>query len=151
MSVEAIAGFLTVRGVDFVTVVKRVQNYWPGQTVDQFQHYPFATGHITSSRSGGQSGIEIRLAISKEMIDLIEAALLNSYVFELRLERFTPSATDATTRTAHVIASSYGELVSASYDESSITLSIGSSLDPVEAQAPPRKFTTRLVGTPPQL
>lgn len=151
MSIEAIASFLVVRRSDYTTIVDRLQNYWPGRTVSGHRHHPFVTGYITSSRSGSQSGIEISLAISSEMISLVESALQSNYIFDLTLERFSPNISDPNVRNAHVLARSFGELVSAQYDQARITLSIGSSLDPVEAQAPPRKFTTRLVGTPPQL
>jgi hypothetical protein len=151
MSSDAIATFITVRGADFSTVIDRIQNRWPGQMVNGHRHYPFVTGQITSNSTGGQSGISLELGLSKPMMTLVEQALLSGYFFQVEIKRFLPQANDAPPPLYEVMADFYGEVINASQDATGIQLSVGSNLDPVEAQAPPRKFTTVLCGSPPQL
>lgn len=151
MSTDAIATFVTVRQADFSTVIDRIQNRWPGQTVNGHRHYPFVTGQITSNSNGGQSGISLELGLSQPMMAIVEQALSSGYFFQVEIKRFSPQVNDALPTSYEVIADFYGEVINASQDASGIQLAIGSNLDPVEAQAPPRKFTTVLCGSPPQL
>ena len=50
-----------------------------------------------------------------------------------------------------LIASYVGEVVGAGGPFESISLELGSSLSPVGAQVPPRKYTSRLIGVPVKL
>ena len=151
MSVEAIAVFVTVRARNFTTVIDRMQSYWPGRTVDGYRHYPFTTGSVTSNSSGGQSGIDLDFALSQQIVTQLEAALANGYFYQVSIRKFPPQADGGPPSSYEVLADFYGEVIGASQDASGIHLKIGSNLDPVEAQAPPRKFTTVLCGSPPQL
>lgn len=146
-----IVSFLTVRQADYSTVVARYQSYWPGLTVDSHTFYPFNPTAIVSNATGGQQSLSIDLAISGEIVSVIEAGLGNGYFIELNFYQFTPT-TDGSPPTAKTLFASYiGELISASQDETTLSIQVGSSLDPVEAQVPPRKFTTTLIGEPPKI
>lgn len=146
-----IASFLTFRQSDYSTVVAQYQNYWPDQTVDSHTFYPFNTNAIVSNATGGQQSLSIDFAASNDIVSLIEAGLSNGYFVELSFYQFTPTVTGAPPTAKTLFASYIGELISASQNELSISVQIGSSLNPVEAQAPPRKFTTTLIGEPPKI
>lgn len=146
-----IASFLTFRRSDYITVVARYQSYWPGSTVDSHTFYPFNVDAIVSNATGGQQSLNVDFAPSNEIIALIEDGLTNSYFVELSFYSFAPTA-DGSPPTAKTLFASYiGELINASQNEASVSIQIGSSLNPVEAQAPPRKFTTTLIGEPPKI
>ena len=91
------------------------------------------------------------MAVSQAIVSLIEDGLANFYFVELLFYQFVPTQTGVPPLTKTLFASYVGELTSASQNETSVTVQIGSSLDPVEAQASPRKFTTTLVGEPPKI
>lgn len=146
-----IASFLAFRQSDYSTIIARYQNYWSGQTVDSHTFYPFNVNAIVSNATGGQQNLSIDFAASNDIINTIEAGLTNSYFVELNFYYFTPTTNGAPPTAKTLFASYIGELISASQNETSISIKVGSSLNPVEAQAPPRKFTTTLIGEPPKI
>lgn len=148
---DSYAATLTVREKDYVTVLYRYQNYWPKNVAWGHDFLPFITGGFLSSRSGGQSEIGVDLPLTGPLVALTEAALEKSYLFELELRKFFPMPDSSPPGQYTVVASYLGMVVSASYQEGGITLGLGSTLDPVEASAPPRVFTTAIAGRPPKL
>jgi hypothetical protein len=146
-----IASFLAFRQSNYSTVVARYQSYWPDQIVDSHSFYPFNVSAIVSNATGGQESLNVDFATSATIIDLVEAGLANGYFVELSFYQFTPTASGAPPTAKTLFASYIGELISASQNETSISIQVGSSLNPVEAQAPPRKFTTTLIGEPPKI
>lgn len=146
-----IAAFLTFRQSDYSTVVARYQSYWPGQTVDGHGFYPFNANAIVSNATGGQESLSVEFAVTQEIVNVIEAGLGSGYFVELAFYAFTPTASGAPPTSKTLFATFIGELISATQSESSVSLAIGSNLSAVEAQAPPRKFTTTLIGAPPKL
>jgi len=148
---DSFATLLTVRQSDYTTIVRQHQNRWPKQTVWGYTFLPFKNSGFLSSRSGGQSEIEVEFPITGSLVSLIETAMVSNYLFQVELRQFNPPDGDALPPTSVVAASYLGQIVGASYSEAGITVSLGSTLDPVEASAPPRRFTTALVGRPPKL
>lgn len=146
-----IATFINFRQSNFATVVASYQSYWPGQLVDAYSFYPFTCAAIVSNASGGQQTLSVDMAVSQPIVALIENGLTNSYFVELLFYQFVPTPTGAPPPSKILFASYIGELISASQNETTITIQVGSSLNPVEAQAPPRKFTTTLIGEPPKV
>lgn len=146
-----IASFVTFRLSDNTTVVSRFQNYWPGNTVDLHIFYPFNANAIVSNASGGQQSIALDFAASRVIATLVEDGLANAYLAECNFYQFIPTANGTPPISKTLFASYLGELISAEQNESTISIQIGSSLNPVEAQAPPRKFTTTLIGEPPKI
>ena len=142
---------LTVRQSDYTTIVRQHQNRWPKQTVWGYTFLPFNSGGFLSSRSGGQSEIEVEFPITGSLVTLIETAMVSNYLFQLELREFTPPSSGGPPSSAVVAAGYLGQIVGASYSEAGITVGLGSTLDPVEASAPPRRFTTALAGRPPKL
>jgi len=146
-----IASFVTFRERNNITAVSRFQNYWPGSTVDLHIFYPFNAEAIVSNASGGQESITLDFATSRIIATLVENGLANAYFVECTFYQFVPTSDDTPPASKTVFASYLGELLSAEQNESTISIQIGSSLNPVEAQAPPRKFTTTLIGEPPKV
>jgi len=146
-----IASFLVFRQADYNSVAARYQSYWPGQIVDSHTFYPFNVNAIISNATGGQQSLSVDFAASNDIISIIETGLANGYFVELSFYYFTPTTSGAPPAAKTLFASYIGELISASQNETSISIQIGSSLNPVEAQAPPRKFTTTLIGEPPKI
>lgn len=146
-----IASFVAFRQSNYSTIVARYQSYWPNQTVDNHTFYPFNVNAIISNATGGQQSLSVDFATSGTIIDLVETGLANGYFVELSFYHFTPTASGAPPTAKTLFASYIGELISASQNEALISIQVGSSLNPVEAQAPPRKFTTTLIGEPPKI
>lgn len=146
-----IASFLAFRASNYETIIARYQSYWPNETVDGYSFYPFNVPAIISNATGGQESLAVEFAASNEISILIEAGLANNYFVELSFYHFTPTADGKPPTSKTLFANYIGELISAIQTETSISIKIGSSLNPVEAQAPPRKFTTTLIGEPPKI
>lgn len=95
--------------------------------------------------------MQVTFPIAGSLVALIETAMASNYYFELELREFLPPSTGDVPATTALGAKYLGQIVGASYDETGITVSLGSTLDPVEASAPPRRFTSALAGKPPKL
>lgn len=147
---DSYASFLSIRQSNYSSVVRVMQNRWP-QTVDGHPFFPFQSSGILSSRSGGQSEISIVFPLDAGIVKLVEDAIASNYYFELLLKEFIPPEGGGPPPSFNLVGSYLGQVVNASYDEASVSVSLGSSLDPVEASAPPRKFTTVIAGQPPKL
>lgn len=146
-----IAAFLTFRQANYSTVVSKHQNYWPNHAVDGATFYPFAVDSIIANSSGGQDSIAVTFAISSTIADTIESGIAQSYLIELIFYKFSPTTSGAPPTAKTQFATFIGEIISATQSESGITMQVGSNLNAVEAQAPPRKFTTELIGSPPKI
>lgn len=146
-----IAAFLTFRQANYSTVVSKYQNYWSNQAVDSAAFYPFAVDSIIANSSGGQDSIAITFAISSAIADIVEAGIAQSYLVELAFYKFVPTNNGAPPTAKTQFATFIGEIINAVQSESGITIQVGSNLNAVEAQAPPRKFTTELIGSPPKI
>ena len=144
------ASFLIVRRSNYSSIVRLMQNRWT-QTVEGYPFFPFQSSGILSSRSGGQSEISIAFPLDAGIVSLVEDAIASNYYFQLLLREFTPPSGGGVPSSFNLVGTYLGQVVNASYDEASVSVSLGSSLDPVEASAPPRKFTTIIAGQPPKL
>jgi hypothetical protein len=83
---------------------------------------------------------------------LVEDALRNARLVELSMYEFDTLDGNTTPQADQDLIASYvGEVVGAGGPFESISLELGSSLSPVGAQVPPRKFTSRLIGVPVKL
>lgn len=148
MSTTALAQFLEVKN-NGVRVVA-YQNYWPGQTVNGFTHYPFTTQGIVADSSGGQSTFTLQLPATAESVQLLEDGLTNGYIARVQIYQFDPPANNTFPPTRQLVAQYDGEIIRGTAGQTQVTLVLGSSLDPVGAQIPPRKYTSNLVGELPR-
>lgn len=135
----------TAAGAD----VYKWQSFWPDQTVDAHTFYPFDIGSLISARNSMQTELDIRLPMNSTTVALAETGIENGYLATVTLYKFTLAAGQTLPVTKTAIAGYTGQIIGTSLNQVELTLTLGSPLDAREAQAPPRKFTTNLVGTPP--
>lgn len=126
------------------------QNYFVGQTVEGYVHRPFSAGGIEVSVDGDQSSMTVTLPATAENHQIVEAAIAGAHLVEIQIYSIPTSDTSGPS-TKSLVAQYIGEVIAGSSTETELTIEIGSSLDPVGAQVPPRKFTTTLIGEPPRL
>lgn len=140
---QSTAGFLTFK-TKAGAVVHRWQNRWDGQTVDGHSFMPFMIQEINSSVSAASDSVSLSLPEMKTTIELVEQAVADAYVVQLTIKKYpSPDSTSGT-----VVAQTTGEVIGATLNIGSIQVQLGSSLDPVGAQIPPRRFTTTILGAP---
>ncbi len=122
---------------------------WEGAS---WAYQPFDADGITAGNVESESSITVTLPATTNVIDSVLAALDEARLVELRMYEFDTILGNASPQAdQNLIASYIGEVVGASGSFTSIEMELGSSLSPVGAQVPPRKFSTRLIGVPCQL
>ena len=131
----------------------RWQSYYVNTTVSwesaQWSYQPFEADGITAGSVQSESSINITLPATTNVIDSVLAALNESRLMELRMYEFDTILGNNAPQTGQSLIASYvGEVVNASGSFTTITVELGSSLSPIGAQVPPRKFTSRLIGVP---
>jgi hypothetical protein len=136
--------------------LQRWQNYYINSTVTYdaatWVFLGFDVDGFTAGQTGDEGGVSVTLPATAFMIDTVEDALRNARLVELQMFEFdTLDGNDAPQADQQLIASYVGEVVGAGGPFESISLELGSSLSPVGAQVPPRKFTSRLIGVPVKL
>ena len=144
----AVAQFLRIYTTAGATV-KQWQSYWLDRTVDGHAPMPFTLANIISAAAAGAQSASVTLPFTPETLSVMETALASGHLVTLQLYQFDPPVDGSLPGSKTLMAEFHGEAVAGSADASSATIEVGSSLDPIGAQAPPRKFTTALIGTPP--
>jgi hypothetical protein len=132
---------------------QRWQSYYTGSTViidgASWAHQQFDVGGFVDGQTGDEGGVSVTLPATAFVMDAIGDALRNARLVELQMFEFdTLDGNDAPQPDQDLIANYVGEVVAAGGSFESVSLELGSSLSPVGAQVPPRKFTTRLIGVP---
>ena len=127
-----------------------VQNYWHDQVVDGCQHYPFDADGIVSSRGSVQSAYAVTFPIDAVTISLLEDGLASGWTAAVELYQFTPEQSGAPPGAKTLISRYAGEIIGGTVNETTVAVELGSSLDPIGSQMPPRVYTTTLVGEPPR-
>lgn len=150
MTAIALAQFFTVQN-ESGTVLQRWQNYWPNTTVDSHTFLPFDAGAILSQISPGSDSLSIIFPVSQQIHALMTTGFELNYIGRLDLYQFVPPVDNSVPEIKDLIASYTGKFIQGTVGLTQIELRLGIGLDPTEAQVPPRKFTTSLVGKPPKL
>ena len=142
-----------LRIFDTSITYERWQGYYVNQTVTldsaSWKYMPFsASGIVESGASGGKS-VSITVPATNSVVEAFNLALsygrfceLKIYEFDSRLNQTAPQASQ------NLIASYTAEVVNVSGTFTRLDIELGSSLSPVGAQVPPRKFTSYLIGAP---
>lgn len=133
--------------------LQRWQNYyvntsvtWDGAT---WAYQPFDADGFTIGQTGDEGGVSVSIPATAFVVDAVEDAIRNARLVGLTMYEFDTLLGNATPQAGQVeIASYVGEVVGGGGPFELISLELGSSLSPVGAQVPPRKFTSRLVGVP---
>jgi len=142
-----------LRIFDATTTYVRWQTYYVNQTVTldgaSWSYMPFSAGGIVESGASGGRSVSITIPATNSVVQAFTQALsygrfceLKIYEFDSRLDNTAPQAGQT------LIASYTAEVVDVSGTFTSLEVELGSSLSPVGAQVPPRKFTSYLIGSP---
>lgn len=135
------------------TTYNRWQSYYVNTSVSYesavWAYQPFDADGITAGDVESEASISVTMPATTNVIEAVLAALDQARLVELRLYEFDTLLGNSTPQADQTLIATYiGEVVNASGSFTSITMELGSSLAPVGAQVPPRKFNTRLVGAP---
>ena len=142
-----------LRIFDTSSTYVRWQGYYVNQTVTldsaSWEYMPFsASGIVESGASGGKS-VSITVPATNSVVEAFNLALsygrfceLKIYEFDSRLDQTAPQSGQ------NLIAAYTAEVVNVSGTFTRLDIELGSSLSPVGAQVPPRKFTSYLIGAP---
>jgi hypothetical protein len=138
------------------TTYQRWQSYYVNTSVTwesaAWSYQPFDADGITAGEVQSESSISISLPATTNVMEVVLQALDEARLAELRLYEFDTILGNSTPQTEQTLIASYlGEVVGVSGSFTSIQMQLGSSISPVGAQVPPRKFTTKLIGAPCQL
>ena len=133
------------------TTYQRWQSYyvntnvtWDGAT---WSYQAFDTDGITAGEVESESSISVRLPATTGVMDVVLQALDEARLAELRFYEFDTTLGNSAPQAGQTLIASYlGEVVGVSGSFTEIQVELGSSLAPVGAQIPPRKFSTQLVG-----
>ena len=135
------------------TTYLRWQGFYVGQSVtwdtQQWNYYPFVANGLIGGSSGSDSGVSISVPATAAAVEIFETALYENRLIELKVYEFNTLLSQAEPQAGQLLIGSFvGEVTGISGSFSALEIQLGSSLAPVGAQAPPRKFTSLLVGAP---
>jgi hypothetical protein len=138
------------------TTYQRWQSYYVNTSVTwesaSWSYQPFDADGITAGEVQSESSISVTLPATTNVMEVVLQALNEARLAELRLYEFDTILGNSTPQAGQTLIASYlGEVVGVSGSFTSIQMQLGSSLSPVGAQVPPRKFTTTLIGAPCQI
>jgi hypothetical protein len=142
-----------LRLFDDAATYTRWQGYYVNQTITwqnaSWNYHPFTANGLIGGTAGTDVGVTIDVPATSTAVAAFENALnlnrlceVRIYEFDTRLTQAAPQATQA------LIGIFVGEVISLGGSFASLTVSLGSSLAPVGAQVPPRKYTNILIGAP---
>jgi len=135
------------------TTYQRWQSYYVNTSVTYggatWAYQPFDADGITAGEVQSESSISVRLPATTNAIEAVLQALNETRLAELQLYEFDTLLGNSTPQAGQALIASYlGEVVNVGGSLTSINIELGSSLAPIGAQIPPRKFTTKLIGAP---
>jgi hypothetical protein len=138
------------------TTYQRWQSYYVNTSVTwesaSWSYQPFDADGITAGEVQSESSISVTLPATTNVMEVMLQALNEARLAELRIYEFDTILGNSTPQDGQTLIASYlGEVVGVSGGFTSIQMQLGSSISPVGAQVPPRKFTTKLIGAPCQL
>ena len=131
----------------------RWQSYYVNQTVTwqsaSWSYQPFVVNGLVAGSSGSGAGITVTIPATTLAVDVFSQALTANRLCEVRAYEFDALLTQSTPQSSQeLIASFVGEIIGIGGSFTELTIELGSSLAPVGAQAPPRNFTSILIGAP---
>lgn len=134
------------------TDYQRWQAYYVNQTVSldskTWSYHPFTADAFTGGSTPGER-FTLQVPATNEAVETFTYALSLNWVCEVKLYEFNTLVSQTGPSASQVlIASVFGEVVEVRGGFTSLSVTLGSALAPVGAQAPPRTYTTALVGIP---
>ena len=151
MSNRAQAQYLRI--FDGSGTYQRWQQYYVNQTVTldsaSWIFNPFAANGIVGSSASGSNSISVSAPATGVVVDAFTEALAQNRLCEIKVYEFDSRLGNTTPQAAQVLIAQFvGEVTGMTGSFTGISVDLGSSLSPVGAQVPPRKFTSYLIGTP---
>jgi len=151
MSNRAQAQYLRIYDSDGTYV--RWQTYYVNQTVTldavSWGYMPFSASGIVESGATGGKSVSITVPATNTAVQAFNAALANQWLCELKVYEFDSRLDNTAPQSGQNLIASYtAEVVEVSGSFTRLDVMLGSSLSPVGAQVPPRKFTSLLIGSP---
>ena len=129
------------------------QSYYVNSTISlsskSWSYFPFiADGLMSSSASGGNT-VALTLPATTTAINALTEALNNEYLVELKVYEFDSRLSNNAPQSGQTLIINFlGVITSIGGDFTTLSVNLGSSLSPVGASAPPRRYTTDLLGVP---
>jgi hypothetical protein len=135
------------------TTYQRWQGFYVGQTItlesQQWRYYPFVANGLIGGNAGNDEGVTVTVPATSTAVEFFEQALNENYLVEVRVFEFDTRLTQAQPQTTQQLIGTFiGEVLNISGTFSSIDVALGSGLASIGAQAPPRTFTSTLIGAP---
>ena len=129
------------------------QSYYINSTISlnskSFSYFPFTADGLMSSSASGGNTVSINCAATTAAISALTEALNNQYLVELKVYEFDSRLGNSVPQTSQsLIVNFLGVITSINGSFETLNVNLGSSLSPVGASAPPKKFTTDLIGVP---
>lgn len=142
-----------LRIFDETTTYTRWQSYYVNQTVTwqsaSWEYFPFKFNGLIGGTPGGDTGATIDLPATEDAVTAFTGALSNNYLCQLLLYEFNTSLSQSVPQASQYLIGSFtGEVTGISGSFALLRVNLGSSLAPVGAQVPPRKFNSTLIGAP---
>jgi hypothetical protein len=135
------------------TTYKRWQGFYVGQTIalesQQWEYYPFVANGLIGSNASSDEGVTVTVPATAAAVATFEQALKENYLVEVRVFEFSTLLTQSQPQASQLLIGVFiGEVLSIGGTFSSIDVALGSGLASIGAQAPPRTFTSTLIGVP---
>ena len=151
MSNRAQAQYLRI--YDESSTYVRWQQYYVNQTITldaaSWTFNPFSANGIVGSSASGGNSISVTAPATTSVVDAFIAAIANNRLCEIKVYEFDSRLGNTAPQSGQtLIAQFVGEVTGMGGSFTGISIELGSSLSPVGAQVPPRKFTSYLIGTP---
>lgn len=140
-----------LRFIESGVTLERWQNGYHGQTVT-WQAQPwiwvdFSAGGMTAGVSGDETSLTLEAPATRQVTRAFDLALARGYLVELRQYQYDPIATPWVPPVGQVLQAAFiGQVVGATATLTRMTIQLGSALDPVGYQVPPRSLTTLEMG-----
>lgn len=131
----------------------RWQGYYVNTTVAwdgaNWDYQPFVVNGLIGGTPGTDVGMTIEAPATQRILNAFSNALNFNLLVEVKLYEFDTRLSNAAPQTSQQLIGSYvGEAISMGGSFTLIELRLGSTLAPVGAQVPPRKYNNRLIGVP---
>jgi hypothetical protein len=135
--------------VEIIGTTNKWQSYFRETAPDGFVFAELRTGGIVATQEGDQAEMTVTLPATPLIVAAVEDAISAGRLVQVQFWEFDSSLGDESPNGSEVVISQFlGEVIGGSSDFYSITMRLGSSLSSVGAQVPPRRFTTKIIGTP---
>ena len=132
------------------------RSYYIGQTITwqsaSWAYHPFNANGLVAGTAGSDVGLSIDIPATGAAVQAFDDALTNNRLCQVLLYEFSTLLSQTLPQASQLLIGSYvGEVIGISGSFAELQISLGSSLAPVGAQVPPRKYSSILIGAPIQI